>query len=115
MAPNHVPIYRIERGGEVTYHGPGQLVVYPLIYLKRKPYQEDLHWYLRQMEEVVIQTLQYYDLEGVRDEINTGRMCVFICNLHFQRTNIYRFMFHVCEGIQPRYFDLFSDSNNTCM
>lgn len=72
IAPNDVPIYRIERGGEVTFHGPGQLVVYPLINLKRPPYEPDLHWYLRMVEEVVIQTLLHYDIKGNRDEINTG-------------------------------------------
>jgi len=72
QAPNGVPIYRTDRGGEVTYHGPGQLVVYPILDLRRQPYQKDLHWYLRCMEEVIIRTLAVYDIVGVRDEINTG-------------------------------------------
>ncbi len=72
-APNGVPIYRIDRGGEVTYHGPGQLVVYPLLNLRREPYKKDLHWYLRNVEEVVIQVLQEYSITGVRDDINTGK------------------------------------------
>lgn len=72
MAPNGVPIYRMERGGEVTFHGPGQLVVYPLSDLRRPPYKQDLHWYLRMVEEVVIQTLLAYDIKGNRDDINTG-------------------------------------------
>lgn len=47
-----LPIFRTERGGEVTYHGPGQLVLYPVINLQNlKP---DLHWYLRSLEEVII-------------------------------------------------------------
>ena len=71
-APNGVPIFRVDRGGEVTFHGPSQLVVYPLLDLRRPPFQQDLHWYLRMVEEVVIQTLGEYDIEGVRDEINTG-------------------------------------------
>jgi lipoyl(octanoyl) transferase len=71
-APNGVPIFRVDRGGEVTFHGPSQLVVYPLLDLRRPPFQQDLHWYLRMVEEVVIQTLGQYDIEGVRDEINTG-------------------------------------------
>ncbi len=71
-APNKTPIYRIERGGEVTYHGPGQLVVYPLLNLRDEPYKKDLHWYLRCIEEVIILTLQEFDIHGVRDEINTG-------------------------------------------
>lgn len=72
LAPNGAPIYRVDRGGEVTYHGPGQLVVYPLIDLTRPPYRQDLHWYLRQVEEIVIETLAHYGIAGVRDEINTG-------------------------------------------
>ena len=71
-APNGVPVYRVERGGEVTFHGPGQLVVYPLFDLKRPPFRDDLHWFLRQIEEVVILTLKEYGIHGVRDEINTG-------------------------------------------
>lgn len=49
------PIYRTERGGEVTYHGPGQLVMYPIINLRN--HKMDLHWYLRALEEVVIRVL----------------------------------------------------------
>jgi len=48
-------VYRIERGGEVTYHCPGQLVGYPILNLRY--YQQDLHWYLRQLEEVILQTI----------------------------------------------------------
>lgn len=57
-------IHRIERGGEVTYHCPGQLVVYPILNLRH--YQTDLHWYLRQLEEVIIQVLQGYGLPAER-------------------------------------------------
>ncbi|KAJ9567495.1 hypothetical protein OSB04_003461 [Centaurea solstitialis] len=50
-----LPLYQTERGGEVTYHGPGQLVMYPIMNLR---YQKmDLHWYLRSLEEVVIRVL----------------------------------------------------------
>ncbi|KAL4180418.1 hypothetical protein AMTRI_Chr13g91980 [Amborella trichopoda] len=48
-------VYRTERGGEVTYHGPGQLVIYPIINLRY--HKMDLHWYLRSLEEVVIRVL----------------------------------------------------------
>ena len=72
MALNGVPIYHVERGGEVTFHGPGQLVVYPLLDLRRPPYKQDLHWYLQMVEEVVIQTLLAYEIKGYRDDINTG-------------------------------------------
>lgn len=51
-----VPIYRVERGGEVTFHGPGQLIVYPIWDLTSDPaiFQSDLHWYLRCLEQAVI-------------------------------------------------------------
>jgi len=73
VAPNGVPIYRVDRGGEVTFHGPSQLVVYPMFDLKNgSSYKQDLHWYLRMIEEVVIQTLGHYNIDGKRDDINTG-------------------------------------------
>lgn len=63
-------LHRIERGGEVTYHCPGQLVGYPILNLSF--YQKDLHWYLRQLEEVIIQVLQTYGLKGERIPGLTG-------------------------------------------
>jgi lipoyl(octanoyl) transferase len=64
--PAHSPweVVRVERGGEVTYHCPGQLVGYPILNLTY--YQQDLHWYLRQLEEVLIRVLARYDLTGER-------------------------------------------------
>ena len=74
LAPNQVPIYRVERGGQVTYHGPGQLVVYPLLDLKQgQPLRDDLHWFLYVMEEVILRTCARVGIDtAVRDEINTG-------------------------------------------
>jgi lipoyl(octanoyl) transferase len=63
-------LYRVERGGEVTYHCPGQIVAYPILNLRY--YQQDLHWYLRQLEEVVIQVLALHNLHGERIEGVTG-------------------------------------------
>jgi lipoyl(octanoyl) transferase len=63
-------VYRIERGGEVTYHCPGQLVGYPILNLRY--YQQDLYWYLRQLEEVIIQTIASYGLQGERISGLTG-------------------------------------------
>jgi lipoyl(octanoyl) transferase len=63
-------VYRIERGGEVTYHCPGQLVGYPILNLRY--YQQDLHWYLRQLEEVILQTIAIYGLSGARIAGLTG-------------------------------------------
>ncbi|GAB5029849.1 lipoate-protein ligase b [Nannochloropsis oceanica] len=63
-------LFKTERGGEATWHGPGQLVAYPLLDLKH--YRQDLHWYLRALEEVVIQTLAPLGIEGGREEGLTG-------------------------------------------
>jgi lipoyl(octanoyl) transferase len=50
-----VPVYRMERGGDVTFHGPGQLLIYPIFNLAQEPFQRcDLHWYLRRLEQAVI-------------------------------------------------------------
>ncbi|WP_413200560.1 lipoyl(octanoyl) transferase LipB [Nostoc piscinale] len=63
-------VHRIERGGEVTYHCPGQLVGYPILNLQR--HRKDLHWYLRQLEEVIIRVLAIYGLAGDRIPDFTG-------------------------------------------
>ncbi|MBN3961126.1 lipoyl(octanoyl) transferase LipB [Nostoc sp. NMS8] len=63
-------VHRIERGGEVTYHCPGQLVGYPILNLQS--YRKDLHWYLRQLEEVIIRVLAVYGLQGERIPAFTG-------------------------------------------
>jgi lipoyl(octanoyl) transferase len=63
-------VYRIERGGEVTYHCPGQLVAYPILNLRH--YQTDLHWYLRQLEAVIIHVCNSYDLDAYRIQGLTG-------------------------------------------
>jgi lipoyl(octanoyl) transferase len=64
LDPNKYEIHRIERGGEVTYHCPGQIVGYPILNLQY--YRKDLHWYLRQLEEVLIRVLAVYGLSGDR-------------------------------------------------
>lgn len=63
-------LVRIERGGEVTYHAPGQVIGYPILNLNY--YQKDLHWYLRQLEEVIIRVLASYGLQGDRVPGLTG-------------------------------------------
>jgi len=65
-----IEVHRTERGGEVTYHCPGQLVGYPILNLRH--HCQDLHWYLRQLEEVIIHTLWFYGLKGKRIEGLTG-------------------------------------------
>uniref|UniRef100_A0A5B7AJU9 lipoyl(octanoyl) transferase n=1 Tax=Davidia involucrata TaxID=16924 RepID=A0A5B7AJU9_DAVIN len=64
-------VYRTERGGEVTYHGPGQLVMYPIINLRY--HKMDLHWYLRALEDVVIRVLSStFSIKASRLEGLTG-------------------------------------------
>ncbi|CAM9373421.1 unnamed protein product [Pylaiella littoralis] len=63
-------VVRTERGGEVTYHGPGQIVMYPIMNLRR--YRQDIHWYLRALEETVIRTLAKLGLKGERIKGLTG-------------------------------------------
>ena len=63
-------IHRIERGGEVTYHCPGQLVSYPILNLRY--HQQDLHWYLRELENVLIEVIKNYDLPATRIPGLTG-------------------------------------------
>ena len=64
------PVGEIERGGEATYHGPGQLVAYPILALPED--RRDLHRYLRDLEEVVIGMLGEFDVKGERREGWTG-------------------------------------------
>ena len=65
-----LPLHRIDRGGEVTHHAPGQLVLYPVLNLQR--HGADLHIYLRQLEQVVIDLLAGLDLHGERIDGLTG-------------------------------------------
>lgn len=65
-----VPIVEVERGGEATYHGPGQLVVYPILELSGE--RRDLRRYLRDLEDVVLGVLAEFDLEGERRAGHTG-------------------------------------------
>ena len=65
-----IETYEIERGGDVTYHGPGQLTGYPIIDLRKS--RKDVHWYLRQLEEVIIRVLAEYGIAGQRMEGYTG-------------------------------------------
>jgi lipoate-protein ligase B len=64
------PVFTVERGGDATYHGPGQLVGYPLFKLREG--EQDLHRYLRNMEEVLIRALADFGLAGGRSEGLTG-------------------------------------------
>ena len=65
-----VPVERVARGGDVTFHGPGQIVGYPIFQLPE--HRHDLHGFLRGLEEMMILTLSELGLQGERDERNTG-------------------------------------------
>ena len=70
LAARGVELFEVERGGDVTFHGPGQLVGYPIIDLKR--HRQDLHWYLRHVEESLIRTLATFGIAGERSAGYTG-------------------------------------------
>ncbi|MFN4110727.1 MAG: lipoyl(octanoyl) transferase LipB [Ignavibacteria bacterium] len=65
-----IDLFEIDRGGDITYHGPGQIVGYPII--KLDDLYQDLHRYLRELEEVIIQTLKDYNVEAYRIPGLTG-------------------------------------------
>ena len=65
-----VELFEVERGGDVTFHGPGQLVGYPIIDLKQ--HRRDLHWYLRQVEQFLIDALAPFSLLAERRPPHTG-------------------------------------------
>ncbi len=67
---NRIEAIRINRGGDVTYHGPGQLVGYPLLDLKRRG--RDVHRYLRDLEELLIRTAGLFQIDGFRRPGLTG-------------------------------------------
>ena len=71
LLPQEVPVMRTSRGGDVTYHGPGQLVVYPLIDLRSK-LRKDVHRYLRNLELSAMRTLTDFGVEGIRRPPYTG-------------------------------------------
>jgi lipoate-protein ligase B len=70
LSEQRIGLYHNDRGGDITYHGPGQLVGYPILDLNN--YYLDLHRYLRDIEEVVIQTLARFGVTATRDENYTG-------------------------------------------
>lgn len=70
LAERGIGLFQIDRGGDITYHGPGQLVGYPLLYLDGADL--DLHRYLRDLEQVIIDWLASYGIEGNRKPEYTG-------------------------------------------
>lgn len=65
-----IDVVKIDRGGDVTFHGPGQIVGYPIINLNN--FKKDIHWYLRSIEEVIIRTLEKFGITSERIKDLTG-------------------------------------------
>lgn len=70
LQKNNIDFVKINRGGDITFHGPGQLVIYPILDLDQ--YFTDLKKYMRLLEEVVIRVLKEYHIQGERSEGETG-------------------------------------------
>lgn len=70
MADQGIEYFHINRGGDITFHGPGQIVGYPIFDLEQ--FSTDLGWYLRSLEEVIIRVMAEYGLEGQRSKGETG-------------------------------------------
>ncbi len=70
LADKGIEYFHINRGGDITFHGPEQLVGYPILDLNN--YKTDLGWYLRSLEEVIILTIKEYGLNGERSKGETG-------------------------------------------
>jgi lipoyl(octanoyl) transferase len=70
LVAGDVPVIQVERGGDVTFHGPGQLVVYPILALP--PGRQDLHRHLKNLEEIALRTCAAFGLDAARDPRNTG-------------------------------------------
>ena len=70
MTGKGIAFEEVDRGGDVTYHGPGQVVAYPILNLSQ--IREDVIWYLRQLEEVIIRTLARFRISAARKEKYTG-------------------------------------------
>ena len=76
--PNHllqsrdksINVYNIERGGDITFHGPGQLVVYPIMNLAH--YKKSISWYMRSLEQLIINVLEKFEIKGNRVKGYTG-------------------------------------------
>jgi lipoyl(octanoyl) transferase len=70
LRPEGIDVFEVERGGDVTFHGPGQLVGYPILDLTN--YKQDLHWYLRTLEQALIAALAELDIPAATNPGYTG-------------------------------------------
>ncbi len=74
LSENKISVYDIDRGGDITYHGPGQIVGYPIINLEE--WHQDTHKYLRALEETIIKTCSEYGIKSsrIRSEEHTSEL-----------------------------------------
>ncbi len=70
LEKQNLGVIKTDRGGDVTYHGPGQIVVYPVLNLKK--HKKDIHWYLRSLEQIIIDLLARYKIPSHRNAGFTG-------------------------------------------
>ena len=70
LKQRHISVFPTDRGGSITFHGPGQIVGYPILDLNDKG--KDIHQYIRNLEQVIIETLNVYSLESRRDSEHVG-------------------------------------------
>jgi lipoyl(octanoyl) transferase len=104
--PAEVPVHRVSRGGEVTYHGPGQLVAYPILKLEGR--DRDVHRYLRALEQAIIDALDEFGIEAGRRNGFTG-VWIGACKIASIGVGIRRWVtFHgLAVNVNPalRYFN----------
>jgi len=96
LSARMVSVFETNRGGKTTYHGPGQLVGYPIINLS--PDREDVYRYVRDLEEVLIQTLRDFGIEAFRIEGLTGA--------HTERGKIAAIGVHIARWVTTHGFAL---------
>lgn len=70
LSAKQIQVYEVERGGDVTYHGPGQITLYPILNLNY--FKKDIHWFLRKLEDVAIDFLSEWGIAGQRQTGLTG-------------------------------------------
>lgn len=85
LTPNRFPVYQTGRGGEYTYHGPGQRVCYLMLDLKKHYQAPDVKHYVWSLEEWIIQTLAHFDIKGERRE---GRVGIWVVSKDDQENKI---------------------------
>ena len=100
------PLVQINRGGQATYHGPGQLVGYPILDLK--PRGQDLHRYLRALEDLLIETLAEFRVAGVRRDgftgVWVGEKKIASIGIGVRRwISMHGFALNVCGDLAPFY------------